>query len=233
MAKRALITGASGGIGRAAAVRLARDGWHILAQGRKRETLEQTVAAVEEAGGKASFFQAEMGEMDQVAALAEWAGQEGLDALVHCAGSYSSGPIGPESFAEWDRVIDEIIRGTMRLSAHLLPAITRREGAYIFICGPNAWMGMKWTSGYCVARHAQAGFARTLFEEVRESGVRVTMIHPGYVNTSLVNEDRIDPNKMIQVEDMAETIALAATLPNTACITEMMVRPQRSPYRSA
>lgn len=231
-AKTALVTGASGGIGSAVALHLARQGWKILAQGRNETALSELVSAVEEAGGEGAYFQAEMGDMQQLAALSEWAGEEeGLDAFIHCAGSYAKGEIGLDSFAAWDQVIDEIIRGTMRLSAMLLPSVTKRQGAFVFICGPSSWMGMKGHSGYCVARHAQAGFARTLFEEVRELGVRVSLVHPGFVNTGLVNQERLDPERMIQADDIAEIIGLAVNLPNTACITELTVRPQRSPYR--
>jgi 3-hydroxy acid dehydrogenase / malonic semialdehyde reductase len=151
--------------------------------------------------------------------------------VIHCAGSYSSETISPESFENWDRIIDEIIRGTMRLTAHTLPAVRAANGTYVFILGPSSWTGMKGSSGYCMARHAQAGFARALFEDVREDGIRVTMIHPGFVNTSLVRTDRIDPDRMIQTEDMSLLISAAVNLPHTACVTELTVRPQRSPYR--
>lgn len=232
MTKTALITGASGGIGRGTATRLARVGWRILAHGRRQKALEGTLAAIHEAGGEGEIFTAEMGDMGQVAALGRWASSAGkLDAVVHCAGSYSSDPIAAESFARWDQIIDEIIRGTMRLTALTLPAVTAAEGIYLYVCGPSSWMGMRGASGYCVARHAQAGFARVLFEDVRETGVRVTLVHPGFVNTPLVNSERMDPARMIQVDDIAEMIALAVNLPNTACMTEMTVRPQRSPYR--
>lgn len=232
MTQTALITGASGGIGRSAATFLAAVGWRILAQGRREDALKQTITAVKEAGGDGDYFASEFGNMDQVAALCEWATIDGrLDAVIHCAGSYSSERIAPESFDEWDRIIDEIIRGTMRLTAHTLSAVQKAQGTYIFICGPSSWMGMKGSSGYCMARHAQAGFARALFEDVRETGVRVTLLHPGFVNTSLVNTDRIDPERMIQVADISKMIGMAVSMPATACVTEMTVRPQRSPYR--
>lgn len=232
MTKTALITGASGGIGRGAAIRMAREHWRILAHGRREDALTETLADVRTAGGHGESFVAELGDMEQVAALGEWACSTGkLDAVIHCAGSYASDQVAPESFTQWDRIIDEVIRATMRLTALTLPAVTAAEGIYVYICGPSSWMGMKGASGYCVARHAQAGFARALFEDVRETGVRVTLLHPGFVNTPLVNSERIDPERMIQVADVAEMIALALTLPNTACVTEMTVRPQRSPYR--
>ena len=76
----------------------------------------------------------------------------------------------------------------------------------------------------------QAGFAKALFEDVREDGVRVTLVHPGFVATPSVNAANKDTGKMIQVEDISQMIATAISLPNTACVTELTMRPQRSPY---
>ena len=67
--KRALVTGASSGIGRGVACRLAQDGWHIVIHGRRQEALEETLAMVEAAGGTGEICRAEMGDMEQVAEL--------------------------------------------------------------------------------------------------------------------------------------------------------------------
>lgn len=74
---------------------------------------------------------------------------------------------------------------------------------------------------------------RALFEDVREDGVRVTLVHPGFVNTPPVKTAGLERSRMIQVEDISEMIAAALMLPNTACVTELTVRPQRSPYLQA
>ena len=229
--KRALITGASSGIGRGAAVRLAQAGWHILAQGRREDALAETLEAVHEAGGEGEWFTAEMADMTDVAALAEWACSSGrLDAMIHCASKFTYGVVSEECFENWDLDIDRVLRATIRLTAHTLPAVTAAEGAYVYICGPTSWTGWRRHAIHCALRHAQVGFARALFEDVREDGVRVTLVHPGFVNTPLVKTDGLDRFRMIQVEDISEMIATAVTLPNTACVTELTVRPQRSPY---
>lgn len=231
MAKTALITGASSGIGRGAALRLAAEGWHILAQGRRERPLHETLDAVREAGGSGDAFQAEMGNMEEIAALANWATSSAtLDAMIHCAAKFTYGPVSTERFADWDRSIDEVLRATMRLTAHVLPAVRRSEGAFVYICGPTSWTGWKNHAIHCALRHAQAGFARALFEDVREDGVRVTLVHPGFVDTPSVNDAGKDRSRMIQTTDISELIATAVTLSNTACVTELTVRPQRSPY---
>ena len=79
-------------------------------------------------------------------------------------------------------------------------------------------------------RLARDGFAEALFEEVREDGVRVVRVHPGFVNTEMVGGRGLDTTKMIQPEDVAELVHTAVHLPPTACVVEMVVRPQRTPY---
>lgn len=231
MSRTALITGASSGIGRGAAIRLAEQGWHILAHGRNQTALTETIEKVEAAGGTGDTFCAEMGKMDEVAALANWAtSAPRLDALVHCAAKFTYGTVSTERFDDWDKSIDQVLRATIRLTAHVLPAIERSQGAFVYICGPTSWLGWKNHAIHCALRHAQAGFAKALFEDVRESGVRVTLVHPGFVNTSAVNDTKKDRSKMIQLADISEMIATAITLPNTTCATELTLRPQRSPY---
>lgn len=231
MKKTALITGASSGIGRGTAIRLASDGWHILAHGRRRDALQETLDLVDAAGGSGTYFTAEMGDMEAIAALGEWANShDRLDALVHCAAKFTYGKVSTERFADWDASIDQVLRATIRLTAHVLPAIQKAEGAFVYICGPTSWLGWKNHAIHCALRHAQAGFAKALFEDVREDGVRVTVVHPGFVDTPSVNESGKDRALMIQLADITEMIATAICLPNTACVTELTLRPQRSPY---
>lgn len=231
MARTALVTGASSGIGRGAAIRLARDGWHIMAHGRRKDELEKTLHAVRETGGTGSIYSAEMGDMEQVAGLAEWAESNGrLDAVIHCAAKFTYGTVSTERFEDWDRTINEVLRASIQLTARTLPAMRASEGAYVYICGPTSWTGWKNHAIHCAVRHAQAGFAKALFEDVREDGVRVTLVHPGFVDTPTVNSENKVRSKMIQVKDISEMIATSISLPNTTCVTEFTLRPQRSPY---
>ncbi|MDU8946653.1 SDR family oxidoreductase [Ovoidimarina sediminis] len=231
MVKTALITGASSGIGRGAAVRLGREGWHILAHGRREDALQETQDLVAAAGGTCDFFTAEIGDMDALAALAEWATSHGrLDALIHCAAKFTYGTVSTDRFADWDLSIDQVLRATIRLTANVLPAIRDTEGAFVYICGPTSWLGWKNHAIHCALRHAQAGFAKALFEDVREDGVRVTLVHPGFVNTASVQDSNKDRTRMIQLDDISTMISTAIALPNTTCVTELTLRPQRSPY---
>lgn len=232
MSKTALITGASSGIGRGTAIKLASEGWHILAHGRRKEALQETHSLVQNAGGTGEIFSAEMGDMAAVADLAKWSmARERLDAFVHCAAKFTYGEVSTERFEDWDVSINQVLRATIQLTAHVLPALRKSEGALVYICGPTSWLGWKRHSIHCALRHAQVGFAKALFEEVREDGVRVTMVHPGFVNTPSVNDAGKKRELMIQIDDIAKMISTAISLPNTTCVTELTMRPQRSPYK--
>lgn len=232
MAKKILVVGASGGIGRAVAERLGRDGCTVLAHGRRGAELERTLDAVRSAGGDGRAFEADLADMDQVARLAEWASEGGsLDGVVFCAGGGASTPVADADFEAWDAILDVILRAPMRLAALTLPAVAAAQGSYVFVCGIYAKMGVANRSVYCAGRHGMVGFAESMFEEVRERGVGVTLVHPGFVNTSLAASDRVDPALMIQTEELSDLIATAIDLPKTSCVVEMTVRPQRSPYR--
>lgn len=233
MAAKALIVGASGGIGRGIAERLARDGWTILAHGRRQDALDATLDAVRAAGGDGMAHAAELADMRQVEELAAWASEHGpLDAVIYSAGGGRPVNTAPEAVPEWERTLATILHAPMRLTAGTLESVRQAEGRYLFICGMYAKIGMPRWAAHCAGRHGLEGFAKALFEEVREDGVGVTLLHPGFVYTQLSNTERLDPARMIQVGDIAEMAAMAVLMPNRACVVEMTVRPQRSPYRA-
>jgi len=150
--------------------------------------------------------------------------------VVHNAGIGGSGRVADADFARWDRILDVDLRAPMLLTALTLGTVSRRQGVYVFIGSISAKMGMAGSGAYCAAKHGLDGFAEALFEEVREQGVKVVRIHPGYVNTEMVGGPGLDTSKMIQPEDVAELVCAAVSLPPTACVVEMVVRPQRTPY---
>jgi 3-oxoacyl-[acyl-carrier protein] reductase len=228
--RTALITGASRGIGRTIALRLAEAGFTIRAHGRDEQALDETCRLVHDTGGSAHAFPADLTDTAAIERLAEWATTDGCDVVVHNAGIGGSGRVAEADFARWDRILDVDLRAPMRLTALTLQHVAKRSGAYVFIGSISAKMGMAGSGAYCAAKHGIDGFAEALFEEVREDGVRVVRIHPGYVNTEMVGGRALDTTKMIQSEDVAALVQAAVELPPTACVVEMVVRPQRTPY---
>ncbi|MFT7531071.1 MAG: 3-hydroxy acid dehydrogenase/malonic semialdehyde reductase [Gammaproteobacteria bacterium] len=230
--KRLLVVGASGGIGREVSARMASEGWEIFAQGRNVDRLEATLGSVRNNGGHGQYFESELTDLAQIDELARWANQDNrLNAVVWSAGGGRSVSSGPEALDEWERTFATSLHAPMRLTALTLPTIKQNQGAYLYICGMYAKIGMAKMAAHCAARHGLEGFTKALFEEVREEGVCVHLLHPGFVYSSLTNTEKLDPDKMIQASDIADMVAMALTLPKNACVTEMIVRPQRSPYK--
>ncbi len=231
MTKTALVVGASGGIGGGIARLLAQQGWSILAQGRDPERLERIRSDIQGLGADCHTLTEDLTDPDQVAALAEQASaRRDLQALVFSAGGGRAQDSGPGALAEWNRTLAAILHAPMQLTALTLPRMRQTGGHYLYIAGMYAKIGMPRMAAHCAGRHGLEGFAKALFEEVREDGVGLTLINPGFVYTGLTSRQILDPDKMIQIDDIAAAASMALAMPNRACVTELTVRPQRSPY---
>lgn len=228
----ALVTGSSSGLGREIALRLAREGIDALVHGRSQEGIDATCRLVAEAGAGAEGCRADLADRTAVDALArQAAARPDLAVVVHNAGGYGPAPVSEESLDLWDEILDVQLRAIMRITAITLPRVRDNAGAFIFIGSVDALSGSARRCASTAASAGRIGFAASLFEEVRESGVRVVTIHPGYMNTPLAVSDRLDPERMVQPSDVAELVVTAIRLPPNSCVVQMTVRPQRSPYR--
>lgn len=229
--KNALVTGSSSGLGRSVALNLSKAGFEVLVHGRSKQGIEETRQLIAEAGGRSQGHPADLRETTAAQELARWAVSSGdLQVVVHNAGGYPPAPAGEESLDAWDEILDVQLRAVMHITAITLPSLIESKGAYVFIGSIDSLLGNARRSASTAASAGRIGFAKSLFEEVREDGVRVITIHPGFMNTPLVSPGRVDPAKMIQPEDIAALIVNAVSLPQSSCVVEMTVRPQRSPY---
>jgi len=230
MKPTALITGASRGIGRAIALRLAEAGMRVFANGRDEACLDETCQLVRRHGGEAHSYCADISDHAAIQRMVDWAAEDGgIDVLVHCAGIGGQTPITKPDFALWDRMLDVDLRAPMHLTGLALPHVSKRQGIIVFVGSVAGKLGIAGSSAYCAAKHGIDGFASALFEEVRELGVRVVRVHPGDVNTDMTAGRDLDPTKMIQPSDVADLVLTAIRIPPTACVVEMIVRPQRTP----
>jgi 3-oxoacyl-[acyl-carrier protein] reductase len=232
--RTALVTGASRGIGRAVALHLAEAGCHLALTGRDREALEATAAACREHGVSAHSLPADLARREEcryavdeaVAALG------GLDILINNAGVPGSGRAGETAPEDWDLTLAVNIRAPMDITTLALPHIVKSEaGAVIFLASIAGKMSFAGGGAYCASKHAVPGFAGSVFEDVREHGVKVCAISPGFVNTGLVASKNLDADKMIQPEDVADTVLWICQTPANVCPTQITLRPQRTPYR--
>jgi NAD(P)-dependent dehydrogenase (short-subunit alcohol dehydrogenase family) len=176
----ALVTGATSGIGRATALRLAQDGWTVVVHGRNIERGREVVAGIEAAGGRARFVGADMADMADVRRLAEESSE--IDVLVNNAGSSWFGPTADLDEAGFESLFDGNVRSTYFLVAALAPGMAERgRGSIINVGSMAGTIGLAGGAAYGATKAAMASLARSWAAEYSPQGVRVNAISPGPV----------------------------------------------------
>jgi 3-oxoacyl-[acyl-carrier protein] reductase len=233
--KVALVTGAGRGIGKAVALSLARSGCRIVLASRTRDQIEQVKSDIRAQGGQALSIATDLTKDDEIQRLIEesQAAWQRVDFLINNAGWGKRAPVIRARVEDWDQTFRLNLRAPMMLAKMLLPAmIARGEGAVINIGSVSGKTGEANGAAYSASKFGLIGFTQSLYEEVREYGIKVSVILPGFVNTPLIPETRqLDRGKMIQADDIALAVQYILTSPGTSCPVEITIRPQKSPYR--
>jgi NAD(P)-dependent dehydrogenase (short-subunit alcohol dehydrogenase family) len=199
----ALVTGATSGIGRAAALMLATRGAHVVISGRDATRGDEAVAAVRAAGGKADFVAADLGDPDSVRALArqavEIAGGH-IDILVNNAGVFPFGPTADATDADIDLVYAVNVRAPFILVGELAPAMAARgKGAIVNVLTMVAHFGVNGMALYGSSKAALTLLTKAWAAEFGPNGVRVNAVSPG-------------PTRTLGTEPMGETLDQFASL---------------------
>ena len=183
--KIALVTGATGGIGSAAARLLAANGAEIIVSGRDPVRGEATVAAITDAGGTARFVAADLTDIAALRRLADTAGD--VDILVNNAALFPVGTTVTQDIESFDRALAANIRAPYFLTAALAPAmLARGSGSIINISTMAARVGMAGLSTYSATKAALESLTRTWATEFSPAGVRVNTVAPGPTRTDMV-----------------------------------------------
>jgi NAD(P)-dependent dehydrogenase (short-subunit alcohol dehydrogenase family) len=179
--RTALVTGGGNGIGRAMCRSLSEAGARVIAVGRQRPKLEQTVAELAVPGRAA---EADVADPESVTALAEALADEEISILVNNAGV--PGPVKPLTeieLAEWDQVFDVNVRGVYLMCRAFLPAMTGRgRGDVVNVASVSGKRPLIRRTPYCASKLAVIGLTTTLAAEVGPLGVNVNSLSPGPVS---------------------------------------------------
>jgi len=229
--KTALVTGAGRGIGRAIAVALAKAGCTVVITARTAPELAAVRQEIVAAKGKASIVQADLTRDDELHALIETCGP--VDFLINNAGWGKRATVVRSRVDDWDQTFRVNLRAPMILAKELLPAMIQKgEGAVINIGSVSGKSGEANGAAYSASKFGLIGFTQSLYEEVREQGIKVAVILPGFVDTPMIPPVKhLDRSKMIQANDVAQAVLYILNAPPTACPVEITIRPQRTPYR--
>lgn len=228
----AWITGASRGIGRAVALKLAERGISVALIARGKSDLEQVAESVESRGGKALVFPVDLCNSavvpQQLEQMLSFAGP--CDILVNNAGMGLTANAIDTSVADWERVLGLNLTAAWLCMKAVIPGMRDRGGGtianVISIAGKQAFPG--W-SAYCASKFGLLGLTKAVAQEEREHNIRVTAFCPGAVNSSLWDTPTVqadfDRAGMLSVDTVAESLVQTLLLPPEAVVEELVMMP--------
>lgn len=209
---RVLITGGSRGIGRAIALRFARDGARIAVAARTSSELDAAVIEITKAGGQGRPQQMDVTDHGSIEGAVyrsiEFTGGA-LDILVNNAGVFAVKPFRDLDTATWKRHMDVNVNGPFYVTTEALDALMESPRAHIFnISSVAGKRGFPGGVAYCTSKYAIRGFSDALREDLREKNIRVSTVYPGPTDTTIFNgvPGEWDRSKMNKPEDVAEVV---------------------------
>ena len=237
MAKVAVVTGASSGVGRAVVIALAREGWDVFAVARREAALSKTVAMTPQAA-RARVYASPVDVVARPAVerLAQIALERfaRIDLLVNAAGTNiplrSLEQMTPERFHE---VFDVNLMGALNVIQAFLPTMRQQQSGTIVNINSIAGQNASILSGasYVMSKFALAGLTQSINAEEAVHNIRACSIFPGDINTEILEKRPTPPpadarGKMLQPEDVAACVVLVASLPPRAVVEELRIVPR-------
>lgn len=217
----AIVTGASRGIGRAVAMKLA--GTHeIMAVARDAKLLDALRRDIEAAGGTCRPC---VLDLAQPADIERALGGVSAEGVVNNAGVITKKPLLGLTPDEWDEMMAVNVSALFHVTRQVLPGMIERGHGHIVniasIAGRSAFPG---GTGYVATKHAVLGFSESLMLEVREHGVKVSVVMPGSVATDMLVGDNPDRSWMLRPEDVATVVGQILSMPAHALVYQVEVR---------
>jgi 3-oxoacyl-[acyl-carrier protein] reductase len=231
----ALVTGASRGIGRAIAVKLASCGATVAGVARTLEGLQSTLEAIRDAGGTADGFAANVADsadVERVVELVE-AKYQRIHVLVNNAGVTRDGLMLRMEDSAWQEVIDTNLKGTFLFSRAVGACMMRaRYGRIINISSVSGLVGNPGQANYSASKAGVIGFSKTIARELASRGITVNVVAPGFITTDMTNvlsekiktevKERIPVRRLGTPEDIADLVTYLSS-PSASYVTGQVI----------
>jgi NADP-dependent 3-hydroxy acid dehydrogenase YdfG len=239
----ALVTGASSGIGRATAQRLAAEGAAVVVAARRQDRLEELAAAISAGGGRALAVAADLTDREQAGNVVQRAVAElgRLDTVVNNAGVMLLGPALSAPAADWDTMIELNIQAQLYVTRAALPHLIaaaadgpRRVADVVTISSTAGRVARPGAGVYALTKFGVTAFSESLRQELISQRVRVSVVEPGTVDTELVTHNRAEVRaaaerqtgeiEPLHPEDIADAVAWIVTRDRRVAVNEVLVR---------
>jgi NADP-dependent 3-hydroxy acid dehydrogenase YdfG len=227
----ALITGASGGIGKATALAFAKAGLSLILSGRSISALGEIAQEVQSLGSTATVLALDLSNIEQVHGQIQAIAQDHpVDVLVNAAGMGYTAPLADTSLADWQQVLNLNLTCVLQCIQGVLPSMRiRKRGTIINIVSIAGHQVFPEWGAYCVSKFGLMALSKTLAMEERTHGIRVVALCPGAVNTPLWDTETVhadfDRTVMLTPDIVAQSILHTALLPPQAVIEELTLMP--------
>ncbi|HCY0677611.1 TPA: SDR family oxidoreductase [Staphylococcus aureus] len=224
--KVAVVTGAGSGIGEAIATLLHEEGVKVILAGRNKDKLQNVANQL--AQDSVKVVPTDVTKKEEVDELIKIAQQTfgGLDIVINSAGQMLSSKITDYQVDEWDSMIDVNIKGTLYTAQAALPTMLgQSSGHLINIASISGFEVTKSSTIYSATKAAVHTITQGLEKELAKTGVKVTSISPGMVDTAITAAYNPTDRKKLEPQDIAEAVLYALTQPKHVNVNEITVRP--------
>jgi NADP-dependent 3-hydroxy acid dehydrogenase YdfG len=234
----AVVSGASGGIGGAIAAAFARQGATLCLLGRDMNKLKARTEILRASSPRVDPYACDLTQDSQIEAVQSHVMKQygRVDILVHCGGAIDHGKVADAPLSVLDRLYQTNVRGPMMLTQMLLPFLKKPRGQIVFINSSSGLTARPNAGYFSATQHAFKALADALRDEVNADGVRVLSVYPGRTATPRIQalharEGRsYQPELLLQPEDIAGVVLNAITLPWTAEVMDISLRPMQKSY---
>ncbi|HHA6536199.1 TPA: SDR family oxidoreductase [Staphylococcus aureus] len=224
--KVAVVTGAGSGIGEAIATLLHEEGAKVILAGRNKDKLQNVANQL--AQDSVKVVPTDVTKKEEVDELIKIAQQTfgGLDIVINSAGQMLSSKITDYQVDEWDSMIDANIKGTLYTAQAALPTMLEQSSGHLInIASISGFEVTKSSTIYSATKAAVHTITQGLEKELAKTGIKVTSISPGMVDTAITAAYNPTDRKKLEPQDIAEAVLYALTQPKHVNVNEITVRP--------